>query len=81
MMFLDLRPFDIVEGVNYLFLLPILSRIPTVSGIPILSRISKFSGIRPDLEEISCSGPDISGSRTPLCNFYIFHKIKRHLHG
>ena len=39
-MVLDLRPFDIVEGVgfNELFLLPILSRIPT------LSRISKFSG-------------------------------------
>ena len=71
MMVLDLRPFDIVEGVgfNELFILVTnpfpnpnsfenFSRIPALSRIPINSRILKFSGTRPDPGEISCSRPD-----------------------
>ena len=50
MMVLDLRPFDIVEGVSF----NELSRII----IPINSRISKFSATRLDPEKISCSRLD-----------------------
>ena len=55
MMVLDLRSFDTVDDAltNHLFLLPILSRIQTLSKISILSRISKFSSTHPDPEEIS----------------------------
>ena len=59
MVVLDLRSFDIVEGVgfNELFIL-VTNPFPTLSGIPINSNISKFSGTRPDPEEISCSLSD-----------------------
>ena len=73
-MVLDLRHFDIVEGVgfNELFILvtnPFLN--PNSFGNPNsfenpyscenpdkFPRISKFSGTRPEPEEISCSRPD-----------------------
>ena len=59
MIALDLRSFDIVEGVgfNELFIL-VTNLFPTLSGIPINSSILKFSGTCPDPEEISCSLAD-----------------------
>ena len=64
MMVLDLRPFDIVGGVDFneLFILVIL-----VTAIN--SRISKFSNTRHDPEEILCSRLDITHLYITHCAF------------
>ena len=82
-MVLDLRLFDIVEDVDFneLFKL-VLNPFPNPDSF---KNLDKFENLeifpsRSRRNFMFPTRPDISGSRTPLCNFYIFHKIKLRLH-
>ena len=69
-MVLDLRPFDIVDGVVFNELFKLVTNLfpnPNSFGNP-----DKFENIRPDLEEISCS-------RTPLLYTYVYRIIERNI--
>ena len=91
-MALDLRSFDIVEvmGLNELFIVvtnPFLN-FNSFGNLDSLENPDSFENLeifkytsRSRRNFVFLTRPDISGSRRPLCNFYIFHKIKLRLYG
>ena len=85
MMILDLRSFDIVEGMgfNELFIL-VTNPFPNANsfGNPDKLENLEIFWYTSQSQRNFPTRSDISGYRIiPLCNFYILHKIKLCLHG